>query len=218
MDRNTDNRSPETPENTTLSPGLQRLVTMLEYANDLTPPMLAQMLRSADLSLEDVASFIQEDADRYHREFVHRGDGFDILVLTWMPMQGSPIHGHDGSTCAFMVMTGVASETTFTATDPGRAAMDSFNRYETGEVAAMDGSRIHTVANVDRMPLVTLHVYSPPLRMNGFYELDVSGPETGPSARPMSADYAMDEMGRYTPELGVPCSGNCASCSGCRRD
>jgi cysteine dioxygenase len=130
------------------------------------------MMQTLDLSAEDVEPYTRFDDDRYRRNLMHEGSGFQALVLCWKPGQRSPIHDHRGSSCGVRVLRGVATETIFQRGRDGMLAASRSHQMATGEVCGSEDMDIHQVSNLSRdEPLVTLHVYSPPLLRMGTYSL-----------------------------------------------
>jgi len=127
---------------------------------------LADALSAVQLTTGDVADFIRPTPRSYHRASVVRRDHYELLILTWMPGQGSVPHDHAGSTSAMQVLQGNASEGSW------RIAADGFAdlQYETivpqGEMTAWQDAGVHTVRNpsTNGEVLVTVNVYAPPLR------------------------------------------------------
>jgi cysteine dioxygenase len=95
-----------------------------------------------------------------------------MLVLCWAPGQFSPIHDHAGSTCAVRVIRGTASETVYQQTE--HEVLQQTSHWVAGDVFGGSDGDIHAVGNFapDDTPLVTLHVYSPPLTRMSLYSLE----------------------------------------------
>lgn len=94
------------------------------------------------------------DAERYTRVLLHRDERVEIRLLCWEPGQSSALHDHGASSCAFRVLTGEATEHRIGRPDRVLRA---------GDVAHAAPGDVHQIANVGPEPLVTLHVYAPPL-------------------------------------------------------
>jgi predicted metal-dependent enzyme (double-stranded beta helix superfamily) len=91
-----------------------------------------------------------------HVLYVDPDGGFVITAITWLPGQVSPVHGHQ-VWCAFGVAEGELNEEQFD-TD---LRISKTMTLRPGEIADRDleGSVIHRVANLGRIPLVSLHLY-----------------------------------------------------------
>lgn len=125
---------------------------------------LFDTMRSHKITLDDVGDFVQVDPARYHRELMVKADDYQILVLTWLPGQKSPIHNHRGSQCCVRVLQGTAFETIFTHTRDGFFETH-LDRCEPGAVFGGEDTDIHIVENspLAKEVLVTMHVYRPAL-------------------------------------------------------
>lgn len=152
-----------------------RLFDLIQKLDDLgADPTLAgigRAMEEAHLSADDVAEFIHEDPKAYHRARVVRRDRYELLVMTWLPGQSSVPHDHTGSVCAVRVIQGTAIESCFRAAQDGFVDLEYETRVGPGEVSAGQDAGIHTLHNPSQRTahgpgerLITIHVYSPPLR------------------------------------------------------
>jgi cysteine dioxygenase len=138
---------------------------------------LTGLIEQLEISMEDVADVAVFDEAQYRRNLLHAGPGYQALILCWTNGQRSPIHDHTGSSCGVRVLQGTATETVFKR---GRDGMlMAVRTRELGEagVCGSEDADIHQVSNLqpDGGPLVTLHVYSPPLlKMNTYSLTDTS--------------------------------------------
>ena len=133
--------------------------------------VLEDWLRETPLSIDHLATFLVFRPDRYVRNLVHAGPGYQALVLCWRNGQRSPIHNHRGSACGVKVLRGTATETVFTRAPNGMVVADHTRHLPPGDICASQDADIHQVSNLQaaNADLVTLHVYSPPLlRMEVF--------------------------------------------------
>src|SRR5262249_38187953 len=96
-----------------------------------------------------------------------------LLVLCWKNGQRSPIHDHTGSSCAVRVLRGVLTETAFVFAPHGRVKAVGSRDLAAGAVCGSEDRDLHQVSNLQDgdAALVTLHVYTPPLRWKGTYSL-----------------------------------------------
>lgn len=151
--------------------------TLIEYLDSFDCPVelerLAEILSSLDIKREHLAEYLHFQADSYTRNLIKRSNWYELLALCWRSGQVSPIHDHFGSSCAFKIVEGNATEINFEGTGPGKARETCETIYSQGEVCVSSSGHIHQVANrqLEDRDLVTLHIYSPPLRM-GIYRPD----------------------------------------------
>jgi len=134
---------------------------------------LARGLESLALRAADFGGYAVFGRDCYRRNRIHTGPAYEALLLCWAPGQRSPIHDHHGSACALRVIEGVATETQFEFSPCGLIYPTQTARLAAGAVTASYDTDIHQMGNLQsgRTNLVTLHIYSPPLRRMGRYYL-----------------------------------------------
>lgn len=137
---------------------------------------LRGVLAAVDVTAESLGDAIQIDSARYVRTLVHRTESAEVLVMAWLPGQRSPIHDHAGSACAVRVVSGEALEQVYLPNGDGTvSAHGAPRRLARGGVTGSFDADIHALGNAAAGPaptrdiLVTIHVYSPPLRPTGKY-------------------------------------------------
>ena len=155
-----------------------KLRSLLEYLDHLGAradlATLGRLLRGLSVGREDLrAACIFADGG-YQRNPVRQTDWYELVCLCWKSGQRTPIHDHEGSSCAFLVVEGLATETRFQRTESGLIIPLWTKHHEPGYVCASHEADIHQVANVQPpgTDLVTLHIYSPQLRHFNVYSLD----------------------------------------------
>ena len=123
-----------------------------------------------DVDFRRVATF----GDRsYRRNLLHEGPNYHALVLCWRPGQRSPIHDHNGSSCAVRVLQGVATETAVARTSQGLVYATTSRDCHVGAVLGSFDADAHQISNLQPpgQDLITLHLYSPPLLKMNRYSL-----------------------------------------------
>jgi cysteine dioxygenase len=147
-----------------------KLQPLIEYLESLTArasiARLKELLTESDLTLEDVRDFVVFDDEHYRRNLVSIGPWYEILVICWKSGQRSPIHNHARSTCGLKVLGGLCTETVFDHAPCGQVVALHSTNLPAGHVTASQDGDTHQVSNLQPAgdPLVTLHIYSPPLR------------------------------------------------------
>lgn len=174
----------------------EKLTRLLNYLDNLTQraPIeeLDRRLRSLDLTVEDVAEYVQFNQANYRRNLVQGGPWYHLLVLCWRSGQRSPIHNHAQSTCGLKVLRGVATETRFEDSPSGLIKAVSSRDLPEGLIAATQDADMHQISNLqaEGEDLITLHIYSPPLlKMKTFSLTDRT-------------------VGEYVPEIIEHCHGS----------
>lgn len=165
-------------------PKLQPLIDYLDSLEgraDLA--VLEQLLNDVNVAEADLSPVCRFKSERYQRNTIRQTEWYELVALCWEAGQRTPIHDHRASSCAFKVIKGTASETRFDRTTSGLIRPVHTKDLSPGYVCAAEDSDIHQVANAqgENAPLITLHIYSPPLRQFHRYTLDtpcVDGQET----------------------------------------
>ena len=127
---------------------------------------LERLLTSGTLELP--AAMVDPRPDRYARRLLHKSEslGYSVLVMTWGPGQGTPLHDHAGMWCVEGVASGDIDVTQYELLE------EKGNRYRfrrQGTVSAGVGNagaliqpfEYHTIANPSTTTkAVTVHVYA----------------------------------------------------------
>jgi cysteine dioxygenase len=168
-----------TPTTCPVSPALTDLVGYLTGLRDRADlGVLAEQLRRLDITRHDIAPACVFGARGYRRNTIARGEWFELLALCWRSGDCTPIHDHEGSSCAFKVIEGQGTEIRYERTASGLVCPVGRVMLEEGTVCAAEDSDIHQVANMQAkgVDLITLHIYSPPIKQMGTYDFASGDP------------------------------------------
>lgn len=135
--------------------------------------ILAELLRSTHITRADIAAACQFSERAYARNTIARSEHFELLALCWNSRQITPVHDHAGTSCAFKVIQGVGTEIRYRKCDAGVVCPVESITMPPGYVCAAADDDIHQVANLQSpgVELITLHIYTPPIRQMHTYEL-----------------------------------------------
>lgn len=153
---------------------LEPLVTYFQQLDErATVPELLRHLERMDIQLEDLARYAVFHDSTYRRNLVFECELGEVLLICWKSGQRSPIHNHAGSTCGVKVLKGIGHETLFDITPCGQVVATETRTLNEGEVCASQDADIHQVSNLQAEGdgLITLHIYSPPLRRMDRYSI-----------------------------------------------
>jgi len=132
----------------------------------LTSDDIENILLNIAIRRTDYLQYVVGAPGSYFRNSVARSEFAELLVLTWLPGQQSPIHGHAASNCGVRVLEGYLTEALYRAVEAGRGDAYKVGEsvWQPGLVVFSNHGTIHKITNEDREErLVTLHLYSPPL-------------------------------------------------------
>jgi predicted metal-dependent enzyme (double-stranded beta helix superfamily) len=143
---------------------------------ELTHDRFLDLVGRLRLPDELIVSRVRFLDDEYARNLVLRTPHFELLVLCWRPGQASTIHDHAGSLNAIRVHSGELTSRVFrpvadAAAGVGPVELVSEDRVDpSGDLVSVDRGGIHQLADTSDEPLVTVHVYAPPLLELNVYD------------------------------------------------
>ena len=151
--------------------GISELVGWLDKI-DRRPGLdeLEMKLSSIEVNISALKCCIGYSKEGYQRNLIQKNEFYELVAICWIPGQLTPIHDHVGSDCAFKIINGVSTETTYSLNEDGLAYQIGVREYRAGEICASDEPDIHRVSNNSDNELINLHVYSPPLHAYNTYK------------------------------------------------
>ena len=151
-------------------------------------------LAPVELDAETIGRFSNFNEEHYTRNTIYRNDQFEALLLCFTPGQKTPIHDHAGSACGVKVIQGTGRETRFLRDEYGALHFDGTDVLPQGGVVGSFDEDKHELENESSTePLMTLHIYAPPLNEVGYYSLEHDHVQTiVPTA---NEEMALSEVG-----------------------
>jgi cysteine dioxygenase len=133
---------------------------------------LSELLTNLDVRRSDIAPACIFGARGYKRNTISRSDWYELLALCWHSGDCTPIHDHQGVSCAFKIIEGDGTEIRFRTTPSGLICPTAAVQMNPGYICAALDADIHQVANMQPpgQDLITLHIYSPPIKKMNTYE------------------------------------------------
>jgi Cysteine dioxygenase type I len=128
----------------------------------LTPLQCMERARRAAGAL-DVSALDRRSAGE--AVLLWRSDSSEAWLNLWWNPRDTGYHDHDGSCVGVYVIEGEARNEPLVIGQPRR-----INEYRAGDAFAFPGAGIHRMEH--EPGAVTIHVYSPPLRSIGHYEIE----------------------------------------------
>ena len=153
---------------------LRGLVRLIRYMDGLGSAAdlgkVETLLREANVEREDMIQACKFSDVDYARNLLAKSPWYQLWVICWRAGQTSPIHDHIGCACGVRIVDGVATETIFEETEQqGYVRPVSTSIFRSGDVCVSNDTDIHLITNEQPdQDLVTLHLYTPPLKMRFF--------------------------------------------------
>ena len=136
----------------------------------LTQAELETLAQSLAAAPEHWALRVRHDRDERVYEQIVDERHVEAWLICWMDDHDTGYHDHDVSSGAVAVVSGAVREDRLVV-----GGEPESRRVGAGAVFSFAAHDIHRVLHVGDEPAVTIHVYSPPLRRMGAYEVGESG-------------------------------------------
>ncbi|MCC6910271.1 MAG: cysteine dioxygenase family protein [Phycisphaerales bacterium] len=149
---------------------IEALAPLFEHLDALTGRAdiaeLERAMRAVHVTPDDVAEHLRYCDEHYKRNLIREGKWYQVFALCWKSGQRSPIHDHTNTTCGVRVLLGRGVETVYEPSPCGMMMATRSHELNVGDICASQDSDTHQISNLQPagQNLVTLHIYSPPLR------------------------------------------------------
>jgi len=160
-----------------------KLSTLVEYLDSLNSRadlnVLSRLLTEVQITRADILPSCLFGQNGYKRNTIRKTEWYELLALCWRSGDRTPIHDHQGVSCAFKIVEGQGTEIRFSPTPSGLICPSKITAMNPGYICAADDADIHEVANMQApgVDLITLHIYSPPIKKMNVYEFTQPVPE-----------------------------------------
>jgi cysteine dioxygenase len=158
-----------------------KLGGLIEYLESLSGradlAVLSRLLTQTQITRADLKEVCAFNPHGYRRNTISSSPWYELLALCWRSGDCTPIHDHQGVSCAFKVVEGTGTEIRFRTTPSGLICPTTSTPMPPGYVCSADDADIHQVANMQApgQDLVTLHMYSPPIKKMNTYQFASPG-------------------------------------------
>ena len=156
-----------TPSHRQAATGAAALAASLALRPDVWSPLVEYRAGSRWTHLLDPAVAEASLHPSLHAELASA----QVWLLSWLPGQGTPLHDHGASAGAFAVARGTLTERVVAAR-PARSPRQSAADLTAGRVRSFGPHYVHQVVNTVSEPAVSVHVYTPQLRLMNTYRID----------------------------------------------
>ena len=114
--------------------------------------------------------FFREET--YARNLVAKNEFYELILITWLPGQRTPIHDHSGSRCWTSILTGELAFKNYQLTASGGVRpLGSVEKQATGNFSYIDDDiALHSIANASSKPAVSIHLYAEPITSCKIYD------------------------------------------------
>lgn len=135
---------------------------------------LAYHLKQVPNVANSIVPFIKEPKQyQYGRNVIYRNNELEVIVINITPHKGTAIHDHGKSIGCAMVIEGTIVNSIYRLNGDRSEQFSSFCINQ-GECLYSTKGMIHKMTNPSNERMISLHVYSPPLKDMTVYEEEES--------------------------------------------
>lgn len=135
--------------------------------NDFKNGKADAFLKEAAVKMDDLAPFIYFREETYARNLVAKSDKYELLILSWLSEQRTPIHDHFGQRCWMWVFSGELSFKNYEVPRADDSPLVPMGPVESVEAPSLiyidDDISVHSIANASKRPALSLHLYAGPV-------------------------------------------------------
>ncbi|WHY74686.1 cysteine dioxygenase [Fictibacillus enclensis] len=152
---------------------LERIEMLFGSMHNPSSRQLLTAIKQLDVRLEDVTPFLKEPGNKpYGRQMFYQNDHIEILVMQWSTYLDCAPHDHGQSYGWVQIIAG-SSDHWIYEISPASLPLERLNRKEkSGSYLNVGKGMIHKMGSRGEEPLITLHVYTPPISGMKVYDLN----------------------------------------------
>ena len=148
---------------------IEELVKILPSCNAKDFVDLASRLNIPKEAFEPYATWSKE---KYTRNCIDRGEGYELLLLCWEEGLETPIHCHGGEECWVLMVEGTIKETRVKEQNES-LIVENKETLEEGGISYMNDSMgFHSLQNLKQGRSMSLHLYMNPIDQCRVYDED----------------------------------------------
>ncbi|MBI3294811.1 MAG: cysteine dioxygenase family protein [Deltaproteobacteria bacterium] len=122
---------------------------------------------------DELAPFIFFREETYGRNLVAKSDKYELLILTWLANQRTPIHDHFGQRCWMTILSGELSFRNYETPKDFNAPLVPLGGVQkvgkSNQVYIDDTLAVHSIANAAKQPAISVHLYAGPVPRCSIY-------------------------------------------------
>ena len=153
---------------------LSKLIEELDQCIDGQFGEPLSRLELSKSTIEEIEAGCDWSETFYTRNLIHRNSNYETLFLCWQPNQISPIHNHSGQDCWVNILQGTCEEKLYVLDEKtNNIKLISSSISEKGTNAYInDDIALHSLQNIGKNKMITLHVYSNPIDSCFAYDIN----------------------------------------------
>ncbi|MEC0296704.1 cysteine dioxygenase [Peribacillus frigoritolerans] len=127
---------------------------------------LVQAVQSLNLTFNEVSKYVTEPKDlEYGRNVIYRSENVEVIVIHLPSMAKTLIHDHGISIGCIFVVAGDFLNVLYKLEDKASYPIyDQVEEFTQHEILVVKEDTIHMMYNPTTSPVITFHIYTPPLK------------------------------------------------------
>ena len=136
---------------------INKFINLFKHTYNSSDKLLRYLPLIKNYNFSNWEKYIKTCHDTYYRNLVFKNNDFEILVISWLPGQKTPIHSHPQNGCIMKILDGQLCETKITKDNK---SITNYIKNDTSYIHDSIGK--HVISNESDNLAVSLHIYSPP--------------------------------------------------------
>ncbi|EIT86796.1 hypothetical protein A374_04459 [Fictibacillus macauensis ZFHKF-1] len=155
-----------------MSSFLERVHTHFSFTTYPTSEQLRDALHDLQATKADVQPFLQAPEHYpYGRKMIYKTPWLEMLVMHWSKTIDCAPHDHGQSYGWVQLLSGQSSHTLYRVDQQGQPQAIKEKIEPTGSSLRVTNQLVHKMGTAGEEPLITLHVYAPPVSGMKVYDL-----------------------------------------------
>ena len=168
---------------------IEQIKDILDKLNSPNELELREALLALDINFNELKPLLQSAEDKpYYRKLLYQNDEVELLIMNWSGIECAP-HNHGHSYGWIQVVNGTAINTVYEVKE-NQMPEELFSQCQgEGRIFFAPKKGVHKMNSAEGTGLVTLHLYSPPIKEMMVYDL-----------KTCAARIVSDDCGAWWPE------------------
>ncbi|NNE25824.1 MAG: cysteine dioxygenase family protein [Saprospiraceae bacterium] len=153
------------PDNDTPLPDLiSNIEAFIEALQAEEVSSYGNLISRLKLSPSDFEQYINFEDGSYTRNYIHREEKFELILICWDCNIETPIHSHGGQQCWIYHLNGQLEEQLFELDNNNQPKLKSTHLVSSNSISYMDDKMgFHTLKTMGNQRALSLHIYASPI-------------------------------------------------------
>ena len=141
---------------------------------DFPVKQVSDFIFNSNFSKKNLDKYSHFSEKTFARNMIYKDRDFEIILICWSAGQLAPIHGHEGEKCWFKVISGNLEICNYKLESRFPLKLKKTERIFSQKNYLDGPADIHSINNLSKKPVVTLHVYAKPYDSCETYDIELN--------------------------------------------